>query len=136
MTDIESIRFIFDYWQKIMAHPKSRLDIKRETAIRSRLKDGFTAEDICQAIRGCACSEFHMGVNERRTEYNSITLICRDSDHIEKFMSFGETADRLIADIAERKEQVQVQELPPPPSAEQIARAREMMKTVKLRRVA
>ena len=135
MTDIESIRFIFGYWQTIMASPRSRLDLKREMAIRCRLKDGFSVEDLCQAIRGCACSEFHMGINDRKTEYNSVTLICRDSDHVERFMLMGETADRLLANIAERKEQVQV-ELPPPPSPDQIARAREMMKTVKLRRVA
>jgi hypothetical protein len=124
---------VWSYWQTIMASPRSKLDVKREKSIRDRLNDGYSVEDLMLACRGCAVSEFHQGVNDRKCQYNSITLICRDADHLERFMGMGETADRLLAQMVERAERPvnQLPDLPAPPSPEQIARARELMRSVK-----
>ncbi len=48
----ERVKTVFAFWQKNLAHPKARLDTKRAKRIRARLKEKFSAEDLCQAITG------------------------------------------------------------------------------------
>lgn len=138
MVTAEQIEQVFSYWQTLMGHKRSKLDIRRQRVIRDRILDGYTIEDLQQAIRGCAVDPWHMGENERREVFDSITMILRDSDHVDKFIGKGEIADKLLAKLQERTEtQASQSELPvAPPTPEQIARARQLMKSVGLRRVA
>jgi hypothetical protein len=98
------------------------------------MRDGYSVDDLCLAIDGCAASAFHMGENDRRTIYDSITLILRDADHVDKFIRAGETAHRMIAKVQERKEQEVAAHVVPTP--EQIEKVREQLRAVRLRRVA
>lgn len=81
----DDITQIFDCWKKVMMSPGSVLDDKRRRAIRAALKD-YSPGDLCRAIRGCSKSPFHMGVNDRKTKYNGITLILRSAEYIDKFI--------------------------------------------------
>jgi len=81
------VRLIFDFWKTEFNHPKAKLDSKRSRAIKARLKDGYTVDDIQKAITGCKQSPFHQGENERHTIYDGIDLICRDADKLEGFIS-------------------------------------------------
>lgn len=110
------------------------MDLKRAQAIRDRLRDGYTVEDLQTAIEGCAASAWHMGENERQTRYDSISLILRDADHVDKFISMGEQARRIIAAREERR--AEAQKASQPPTDEEKARVRELLKSVRLRRVA
>lgn len=87
-----AIAEVFDFWRESMESPRSRLDRKREKAIRDRLKDGYAVEDIQLAIMGCRSSDFHMGQNDRGTRFCSIDLICRDAEHLDRFIELGEKA--------------------------------------------
>lgn len=79
---------VFAYWQRIMNHPQSKIDAKRDKAIKARLKDGYTVEQLCKAVDGCKLSPHHMGQNDSRTVYDDIELICRDGPHVDKFISW------------------------------------------------
>lgn len=77
---------VFQFWQSKSGHPRAQLDAKREKAIKSRLKDGYTVEDLCVAVEGCLKSPYHQGQNDSATVYDDIELICRDGKHVDSFI--------------------------------------------------
>lgn len=83
----EQVAAVFAHWRQIMNHPKAVLDDKRRKLIESRLKDGYSADDLCSAITGCSMSPFHMGQNEQGTRYDGLELILRDGSKIDKFLA-------------------------------------------------
>lgn len=112
-TDTEHLaaqaRRVFRFWQEHMGHGRANLDVKREKAITQRLKDGYSVADLEAAIRGCKLSPFNMGQNDRQEVYDGIDLICRDAEHVDRFMvRAGVTApshvDRREREAAMKKE--------------------------------
>lgn len=81
---------IFSYWQQIMEHPRAKLDAKRRKKISDRLRDGYTEDDLRKAIEGCKKSPHHMGKNEHGTVYDGLELICRDAEHVDRFIAIAE----------------------------------------------
>jgi hypothetical protein len=81
------VRVVFDFWREHLKHPKAVLDSKRERAIAGRLKAGFSVDDLCAAIRGCALTPYNMGQNDQHRIYDDIELICRDAKHVEMFLA-------------------------------------------------
>ena len=79
---------IFQYWQSVMQKQNSRLTPNRRAKIKSRLEH-FTEDQIRDAISGCSKSEFHMGKNDNKAEYNSIELICRNDEKLEFFLDLN-----------------------------------------------
>lgn len=133
-TEVQLLQ-VFEHWKTIMGHDRARMDVSRAKVIRARMKDGYTVEDLCLAIDGCAASAFHMGENDRGQVYDSITLILRDADHVDKFIRAGETAYRVLE---QRQQQKQAEQAIATrvPTDEEKQRVRELLKGVKLRRVA
>lgn len=82
----EDVRSVFTYWQQVMNHPRAQLDAKRQKAIKGRLKDGYSVQDLCLAIDGCSRSAYHMGQNEGGTVFDDIELICRDGPKVDSFI--------------------------------------------------
>ena len=76
---------IFEHWKVTLNHPKSKLDDKRKRQIAKALKLN-SADELKEAINGCARSPHHMGQNEQSKIYDSIDLIFRSQDKIEGFM--------------------------------------------------
>jgi hypothetical protein len=68
-------------------HPTSRPGAKERAAIKARLKDGYTAKELCHAIDGCHHSPHHCGQNETGTKYQALTLIMRDAAHVDMFIA-------------------------------------------------
>jgi hypothetical protein len=78
---------LFNYWQEKMNHPRAKLDKKRGNVIKNALQLGYSVVDLKQAIDGCAKTQFNMGQNDKRQVYDDISLILRDSEHIERFIN-------------------------------------------------
>lgn len=79
---------IFHHWQAVMCHPKAILDKNRKTFISNALtKLKFTKNELKSAIDGCSKNTFNMGQNRNNKKYDSINLIFRDADHIERFIN-------------------------------------------------
>jgi hypothetical protein len=51
-SEIAAVRQIFATWQEVWSKPKHALIPSRERKIRTRLRDGYAAERLCDAIRG------------------------------------------------------------------------------------
>jgi len=77
---------IYNYWFLVMQKDgKTKFTAKRKSKIKARLKEGYTEQQIKQAIDGCAASPYHMGQNDNKTIYNDIELICRSGEKVEQF---------------------------------------------------
>jgi hypothetical protein len=86
----EEISFVFEHWKKRLNHPHAQPGEKRKKAIRERLKEGYTPEQLCEAIDGCAKSPWHQGANDKGMVYDSIELICRDAEHVDRFRKIAQ----------------------------------------------
>jgi len=75
-------------------HPLARPGEKERRLISARLKDGFTVEDLIQAINGCHASPFHRGENDRNRPYQSLELIVRDAKHVQDFIEVLSTIEK------------------------------------------
>ena len=83
-SDVEQL---WDYWVSKMRGGSKRkpvLDDARRQYLGAALYD-YGMQGCVDAIDGCALSEFHMGRNKMNKRYDSVELIFRDSEHIEKF---------------------------------------------------
>lgn len=79
---------LFKYWCDVMGKniSTSKLTPKRDKAIKARLKEGYTFEQIKEAINGCRNDPFSMGQNDRQKAFNDIELICRNGEKLESFI--------------------------------------------------
>ena len=98
----DTVLRIFEHWQVIHESHRSKLDSKRDRAVRDRIRDGYTEQDLLDAIEGCALSDFHMGNNDRRQRYNDLSLICRDAAHVDRFIETKEQAVREKVRVEEK----------------------------------
>jgi hypothetical protein len=89
-TKGQKVARIFEYWKTVTKHPRSRLDTKRENLIGQRVGDGYTVRDLCLAAFGCANSKWHQGENDRHTIYDSVELIYKNADQVDKFIRLAE----------------------------------------------
>jgi hypothetical protein len=81
-----TINEIFECWKTIMGHTKAQCDKNREKLIRNALAKGYTKEQLCMAIRGCHATPYNMGKNESGERYDSLKVIFRDADQIDRFL--------------------------------------------------
>lgn len=91
---------VFEHWQRVMGHRNAVLDDGRVRTIRRALKIA-TVDECRRAISGCSRSDFHMARGEHKggTRYDSLSLILRNREQIEKFMALTPvTADSTSAD--------------------------------------
>lgn len=82
----EVVTKIFDFWKLEHGHPKAKLDRKRRSRIKARLRDQFTPREICQAIRGAKHDKFLMGENESGRVYDDIHTLLRDAAQVERLI--------------------------------------------------
>ena len=98
-VDDADIQRVFDHWVTTMRSNKSsrtKLDEKRKLFIGAAVHD-YGVDDCLKAITGCSMSPFHMGANRNKKRYDSLELIFRDADHIEKFCDIAEADGNLGA---------------------------------------
>ncbi|KCY88619.1 hypothetical protein, partial [Acinetobacter baumannii] len=76
------IQEIFDFW-KVTFNKNDRtvLSNDRKNKIKARLKEGYTSQDLKQAVIGCSKSSFHIEKN-----FTDIELICRSAKHVDQFL--------------------------------------------------
>lgn len=110
-----SVRRVFDHWRTVMGHEPAQLTPKRERCVRQMLKL-YTPEQLIAAVDGCKASPWNMGANDRSEVYDDLALICRDGEHVERFMRI---AGNGSAALAHREARV----APPPDARDRKQRA-------------
>ena len=112
----DEIQNVFEHWKKVMNKRGTViLDSKRKSAIRARLADGYTQDQLCMAVNGCSMTDHNMGrTATNKTLYNDIEFICRNAPNVDRFIdTAGQASDGPISDCEEMV-QVNIQDLPRP----------------------
>lgn len=95
---------VFHHWCEVMGHTKAVFSKERLRIIIARLKEGYSVEQLCRAIEGCARSPHHMGQspdsNPNNVRYDSLTLICRSAEKVDQFLNYYEN----LPPLGERKQ--------------------------------
>lgn len=88
---------IREVWQAYLTHhQRAHLDTRRRRLISTRLRDGFTVDQLTAAIHGNHRSPWHCGDNPDGKSYHDLGLILRNADTIERFAAAaGGPADVL-----------------------------------------
>ena len=82
---------VFDHWRAVMKKSAgAKLKGRRLKAVEARLEDGYSVEDLCRAVDGCAVTPHNCGQNDRGERYDDLELICRDVSHVDRFMANAE----------------------------------------------
>jgi hypothetical protein len=88
----DDLTAIFDYWCSVMnKRGTAKFTEDRKRAVKARLKEGYTAAHIMQAIDGCSRSDFHMARDGKNTTvYDDLAMICKSGSQLEKLaMNIG-----------------------------------------------
>jgi hypothetical protein len=86
-----AVKVVFECWQAEHGKQRSKLDGKRTTRIRARLAEGFTVDQLCQAIRGAKKDPFLMGRDPRAGRvFDGIETILRDAAQVERLIALEE----------------------------------------------
>lgn len=80
---------LFTYWCETHHHPNATLSQRERQRLRCALQEGYTVDECRQAIDGCRRSPFHQGDNRQGVRYDSLTLIFRDREHIDRFIQLS-----------------------------------------------
>jgi hypothetical protein len=84
------VQEVFEHWLAVTKRDASKtlLTADRKSKIAARLRDGYTVEQLKQAIDGCAKSTFHAGDNDRGQRYDDLTTSLKSgasvSQHIDR----------------------------------------------------
>lgn len=105
----DSCAVVFAHWQETMDKHLSKLDSKRKSRIRARLKD-FTAEQLCKAITNAKLDDWIMGRDPKSPHpYDGIETILRDNAQVERLIAL-ETTSRRSNDPAETMRRLEEQQ--------------------------
>lgn len=74
---------IFEEWKRATSHPRAVLDDARAKAIAKALRH-YPLEDCLDAVRGVVLFAHNMGATTGK-KYDDVTLVLRDSAHVERF---------------------------------------------------
>jgi uncharacterized protein YdaU (DUF1376 family) len=89
----KNVLAVFRHYHHAHHHPMRRRlkpTSKTARAIATRLRDGWTVEELCKAVDGFHLSPHHQGQNDRGTVYLDLYLFVRDEEQVEKGIGYAE----------------------------------------------
>lgn len=102
-----NINTIFNFWKETFKKTdRTVLKGVRETKIRARLNEGYTVDEIKQAVLNVSCSQYHIDGG-----HTDIELICRDQSKLDKNIAMGGPKKVGIPVEQQKKEYVEVEGL-------------------------
>lgn len=121
---------VFLSYKQALGKRNSILDDRRRKLIGKALEN-FKPEDLARAFKGCAATPFNMGQNDNGKRYDSLGLILRDADHIERFMASAPSTGRAPDAAKTRAGIVKLDSVvPEAPSPEVQAKLKALMKGI------
>lgn len=76
---------VFVFWKSTFKKTdRTILKGVRETKIKARLNEGYSVDEIKQAIVNISSSQYHIDAG-----HTDIELICRDQSHLDKYIAMG-----------------------------------------------
>ena len=56
----DPVEAVHRHWVGVFGRPRTKLTPERRRKVQARLRDGYTPDDLCKAVDGCAKSQFHV----------------------------------------------------------------------------
>ncbi len=79
-------REVFDHWVTAgKRNANTTLTDVRRLKVRARLREGYTVEQLKDAIDGCAVTPHNQGETDGRI-HDDLELICRSAGHVDRFI--------------------------------------------------
>jgi hypothetical protein len=82
----EPVIAVFNHWKEVCQHPNAQIDSQRRQCIQDALTLGYTVEQCCAAINGCAQTPYYMGHNERGIRFDGLHTIFKNADRIDQLI--------------------------------------------------
>lgn len=79
----DPVLILFEYWRERCGHPQAKPTRERLSKIRGRRNEGYSDEQIREAIDGAARAAF---VNDAGKRFDDVELICRNGSKLESFI--------------------------------------------------
>lgn len=84
---------IFDYWVSRLGKAGNvKFTADRKRKVEARLREGYTVDELKQAVDGILKSPHHMGENEQGVVYDDLGLICRKGEKTDHFIQLASQA--------------------------------------------
>ena len=84
----DNVFYIINHYQKY--HPKAMRSVKKNSGIfkkiEGRLIEGYSVQELCNAIDGQHQSPFHLGDNKNQTQYLQLELVVRSGEKVDMFL--------------------------------------------------
>jgi hypothetical protein len=81
------VRRVFDAWQADIGRTGAKLDAKRTSRIKARLNEGFTPEQLIEAIRNRRNDPWLMGKGDSPRIFDGIETLLRDAQQVERLIA-------------------------------------------------
>lgn len=85
---------VFEFWKLETGHSRALFGIDRRNKVEARLREGYTVDQLKDAVRGCKQREYNQGNNDTGEKYDDIELICRKSSNVERFINIYNDSKR------------------------------------------
>lgn len=80
-----------DSWEREVGKGvKPKFSAKRKAYVASRLKEGYTVEELVLAVTGWEHSDWHKGDNPQGKPYNEFERFVKTAEQVEKFIGYHE----------------------------------------------
>lgn len=101
----DAIRQVFAHYRQYhpRSFPKPTSGAREWARVAARMREGYTADDLCRAIDGYHASPFHCGDNDRQAKYLDLDLIIRDGSHVAKGIEIATAPPVPILTARERR---------------------------------
>jgi hypothetical protein len=78
---------VFDAWCAATGRDagRTKLTADRVKKMDQRIAEGYSVEELVEAVQGVALSAFHMGENDKQQRYDDLTTVLRSGSQVEKF---------------------------------------------------
>ena len=96
-TDDDRVQLVYQHWVAALGKQRSKLTGSRRRKVLARIREGYTVQELCDAIDGCARSRYHMGDNDSGKRYDDLELICRSGSKVEQFAATPSLEDQQAA---------------------------------------
>ena len=81
---------LVSYWMEIMGKQKRPVISEERRLLLCEAIHDYGLDYCKEAVLGCSYSDFHMGSNKQNITYNSLELIFRNTENIERFHGYAQ----------------------------------------------
>ena len=84
----DPVRIVFNHWAATRPRPgAAKLTTDRRSKVKARLRDGYTAAELCNAVDGMMATPHNCGDNDRGERYDDLTVACQSGANVDRFIA-------------------------------------------------